>query len=32
MPNFHRDLQGEYESLMLFLCYENNPENIDLFL
>ena len=27
MPNFHRDLQGEYESLMLFLCYENNPES-----
>jgi len=23
IPNFHRDLQGEYESLMLFLCYEN---------
>ena len=27
MPNFHRDLQGEYESLMLFLCYENNSES-----
>ena len=38
IPNFHRDLQGEYESLMLFLCYENysdsnsdNDSDSDLF-